>query len=628
MSSIIAQQAKLDLELVPKEKRLEIRKCNGILNLGKIQREPTFQVVLDALALTPCYSAFLVTTDVPIDIFKICPRVQGQDFDVLSTDDEIVPFLRELRHTREINSLNDVVVDHMHQPWRTFYDLINKSLSGKTTGLDKLCLFRAQTPSGESSPKLTTVPVSTEAPTRKSKRVKRPAKKSTETPASGVVIRETPEMPLSKKKEKVDVTRGKGIKLLSQVALTEDAQFEEVRKKNMRDFHKTRPSGSGTVTKTALSVTKIKPSTTSEGTGIKPEVPDVAEEESSESKAESWENDEDDSNDEQANEPVDTNEGFVQEEDTDAVMTNVQQGNENLEILQVIEDADVTLSTVPQETEVPVTSSSHSFDLAAKFLNFLNIPHSDAKIVSPIDVYIQHEVPSQQTPTLLTVPVSVISDSSQVFSTVSHNLYHPLLLHHNNQHPHHHHQLKLQILHLHFLISHQFSNSTTESQHWKKKLLSSKMILSTLNESYLAAPEQKECYEGLKKSYDLEKTIFSTYGKVYSLKRSRKDKDEDPFAGSDRGLKKRKTSKDAEPAKSPKAKESQSSSSKGDKSKLESSRKSVQSEELEFKVADSDMPHDQEENLGNDDEEPKEKVASKRDWFIKPTQPQGLPNPD
>ncbi|GJR50860.1 zf-CCHC domain-containing protein [Tanacetum coccineum] len=62
---LTVQQAKLDLELVPKEKRLEIRKCNGRLNPGKIQREPIFQVVLDALALTSCYSTFLITADVP-----------------------------------------------------------------------------------------------------------------------------------------------------------------------------------------------------------------------------------------------------------------------------------------------------------------------------------------------------------------------------------------------------------------------------------------------------------------------------------------------------------------------------------------------------------------------------------
>nr|GEV64549.1 hypothetical protein [Tanacetum cinerariifolium] len=53
MSFITAQQARLDLELVPKEKRIEIRKCNGRLNPRKIQREPTFQVILDALDLSP-----------------------------------------------------------------------------------------------------------------------------------------------------------------------------------------------------------------------------------------------------------------------------------------------------------------------------------------------------------------------------------------------------------------------------------------------------------------------------------------------------------------------------------------------------------------------------------------------
>ncbi|GJY41547.1 hypothetical protein Tco_0428817 [Tanacetum coccineum] len=74
-----------------------------------------------------------------------------------------------------------------------------------------------------------------------------------------------------------------------------------------------------------------------------------------------------------------------------------------------------------------------------------------------------------------------------------------------------------------------------------KKILIDKMDKS---ESYLAAPKYKECYEGLIKSYDLEKFLFSTYGKVYSLKRSRNDNDEDPSARSDRGLKKRKSSKD------------------------------------------------------------------------------------
>ncbi|GKE43412.1 hypothetical protein Tco_1470696 [Tanacetum coccineum] len=40
------------------------------------------------------------------------------------------------------------------------------------------------------------------------------------------------------------------------------------------------------------------------------------------------------------------------------------------------------------------------------------------------------------------------------------------------------------------------------------------------------------------------------------------------------------------------------------------------------------MPRDQEENLGNDDEEPKGKVASKRDWFTNPKRPQEPTDPD
>ncbi|GKE56237.1 hypothetical protein Tco_1495422, partial [Tanacetum coccineum] len=85
-----------------------------------------------------------------------------------------------------------------------------------------------------------------------------------------------------------------------------------------------------------------------------------------------------------------------------------------------------------------------------------------------------------------------------------------------------------------------------------KKILIDKMEKS---ESYLAAPEHRDCYDSLKNSYDLDKDFFFSYD-VYSLKRGRKDKDkdEDPSAGSDRGLKKIKTSKDAEPTKARKRK--------------------------------------------------------------------------
>nr|GEY23963.1 hypothetical protein [Tanacetum cinerariifolium] len=318
---------------------------NGRLNLRKTQRELTFQVVLDALALTPCYSVFLTTADVPEvymhqfwdsihkhdtfyrfridkkkkfylilktfrDIFQICPRVPGQDFDELPTDEDIVSFFKELGHTVEIKSITNVV-DQMHQPWRTFATIINKSLSGKITGLDKLrkpkltrlTLAMLHTPPKKerkfkkpASPKLSIVPVSPEEPKRKSKRVKRPAKKSINAPTIGFVIRDTHVTSLSKKKEKMTVEKHKGIELLSEVALTEEAQYEEVRKKNLRDFHKTHPSGSGIITKIAPSSAKINPSVTNEGTGAKTRVLNVTKEESTKSEAGSWGRDKDDNN--------------------------------------------------------------------------------------------------------------------------------------------------------------------------------------------------------------------------------------------------------------------------------------------------------------------------------------------
>ncbi|GKD45440.1 hypothetical protein Tco_1270085 [Tanacetum coccineum] len=128
-----------------------------------------------------------------------------------------------------------------------------------------------------------------EEPVQKGKRVKRSAKKSTTTPAAGIVIRKAHVETKSKRKEKekVDVARGKGIELLSEVALTEEAQIKEVRKKSSRDFHKTHPSGSGMVARIPPRVDKITHTITSEGTSDEPGVPDMTEDDSTEIESES-----------------------------------------------------------------------------------------------------------------------------------------------------------------------------------------------------------------------------------------------------------------------------------------------------------------------------------------------------
>nr|GFB47027.1 hypothetical protein [Tanacetum cinerariifolium] len=269
-----------DLELVSKENRLNIGKCNGRIPCGLKPRKETFQVVLDALALTPCYPAFVFIADVPEvymhqfwnsiykhhdfyrfkidkkkrfkltlevfgDILQIFPRIEDQDFDALPSEEDTVSFLRELSHTRVFNSLNDVVIDQMHQPKEASqkYEAVlpecltspqikeskaYKTYLGYATGTVPPKVARKFNKASLSNKDSVPVPADKE-PVQKGKRVKRSAKKSSTTPTTGIVIREPPVGTQSKIKEKVDVARGKGINLLSEVALTKEDQMKEVR---------------------------------------------------------------------------------------------------------------------------------------------------------------------------------------------------------------------------------------------------------------------------------------------------------------------------------------------------------------------------------------------------------------
>ncbi|GJS63095.1 hypothetical protein Tco_0677659, partial [Tanacetum coccineum] len=68
------------------------------------------------------------------------------------------------------------------------------------------------------------------------------------------------------------------------------------------------------------------------------------------------------------------------------------------------------------------------------------------------------------------------------------------------------------------------------------------------NKSYDKADYKRELYDALVKSYQTDKDLFDSYGEVFTLKRSRddRDKNQDPLVGSDRGTKRRKSSKEAE----------------------------------------------------------------------------------
>ncbi|GJU72452.1 hypothetical protein Tco_1263857 [Tanacetum coccineum] len=522
-------------------------------------------------------------------------------------------------------------------------------------------------------------PVLEAEPVKKAKRAKRPAKKSTTTPTASVIIGDTPDVSVSKKKAPARGDRGKGIELLSDAAVLEAAQVPDE--------------------------SEDKTTGTDEGTGTKPGVLDVPKYQSKRDD-ESWDDSEDDNDDDSKGDDdkadgdddkddgndahdsertnlddVDENPSFTlkdyheeehdeeyesdddyenvyEEEDADLYkdvdlrllgtehdkerkgdeeVTDADQNvSQEKSYEQVVEDAHVTL-TSSQKTESSKQSSSVSSDFASKFIILENVP-------PVVDEVFYDECQdssgrsSTQAPSLFTVLETVILETATAHTTTSYTkefekkaqekrkLYIDVI--EKSVKEIIKDEVKSQLTQIlpkeiydfatpviqrtitksleNVVLSKSssqpkstYETATSLTEFELKKILLDKLEKS---KSYRAAEVHRNLYDALVKSYQLDKDLFDSYGKAYSLKRSRedKDKDEDPRAGPDQGLKKRKTKKVVEPPRSSKSKDSQSSSSKGTKSQSKSSGKSDQ---------------------------PNVEAASKHDWFKKPERPP-TPDPD
>ncbi|GKB87726.1 hypothetical protein Tco_0959998, partial [Tanacetum coccineum] len=130
------QQQALDDAFVPREQRLRIGNCNYRFSTTFKPKEPTFQVALDVLSLTPFYQAFLISGSVPAiymhefwatisyhkhcikfkmnkknysfdmetfrDMLQICLNLPGQKFEDPPFEEDIVTFIRELGYPGDI----------------------------------------------------------------------------------------------------------------------------------------------------------------------------------------------------------------------------------------------------------------------------------------------------------------------------------------------------------------------------------------------------------------------------------------------------------------------------------------------------------------------------------------------
>nr|GFB50107.1 hypothetical protein [Tanacetum cinerariifolium] len=78
------------------------------------------------------------------EMLHISPQILGQSFAELPFKEETLKFLRFLRHNTHIKTLTDVNVNKLYQPWRSFTAVINKCLTGKSSGIDSLRISQAQ----------------------------------------------------------------------------------------------------------------------------------------------------------------------------------------------------------------------------------------------------------------------------------------------------------------------------------------------------------------------------------------------------------------------------------------------------------------------------------------------------
>ncbi|GJS06158.1 hypothetical protein Tco_0362954 [Tanacetum coccineum] len=134
-----------------------------------------------------------------------------------------------------------------------------------------------------------------------------PSKKSSRKQLPGVQIRETPGVSVSKKKTPTKAERSKRIDLLSEAALLEEAQVKKVLKRSRREttIHQAGGSGDGASLQPEVpNEPKGKSVDTHEGTGLKPGVPDVSKDNSSESEYESWGDSSDEANEQGDDEDV------------------------------------------------------------------------------------------------------------------------------------------------------------------------------------------------------------------------------------------------------------------------------------------------------------------------------------
>ncbi|GKA82541.1 hypothetical protein Tco_0789289 [Tanacetum coccineum] len=481
------------------------------------------------------------------------------------------------------------------------------------------------------SPKLKTVPASPKEPTQKGKRVKRPAKKATTSPSTGVVIRDTPDKSLRKPKKIKRETHklqasgsSEGADFESEVpdeqtGKTKDTS-EELDKDENDDFNDEDDDGgndddSGSNDNGDNDAQDSEQTDSDDDENPSFTLKDYEEEEHDEEYIFTLEKDKSDDEEKMYEEEDDDVTKALYEDlnitqglrDTD--MTNADQGREDLQndshefgFVQKEDDGHVTLMNVHDKTkETPNFASLFWFEqrvstLETKLSEFNQI-NQFADVVSSISGIIDNYIASKMKDAVdvaVQLQTNKFRDEAQTENQEFLNQVDSIIKAIIKE------QVQAQVSKIMPKIEKYVTESlgaevlvrstnqpqtsyavaASLSKFELKKILIDKI---EENKSINISDIQKDLYNALVESYNFEKDIISSYGDVVTLKRGRddQDKDEDPSAGLNRGSKKKRSGKEVESSKEPTHKESKStSSSKGaSRSQPKSSGKSAQAEE-------------------------------------------------
>nr|GEX79564.1 hypothetical protein [Tanacetum cinerariifolium] len=580
--------------------------------------------------------AFLVTADV-LEIYM-------QEFWATA-----MVYHHSIRHNEEIRRLTDVNINKLHQPWRSFAAIINKCLSGKSSGYDSLWLSQAQILWGSyhkrnvdfayllwedfvyqvehkdskksnemyyprftkviihyfmskdpSIPKrnkvnwhyvrddqmFTTIKL-TKASVRKTKSSSDTTVTPPPTAAAGTRL-----FTSAKGKQPAKASKAKSLTALFEVAMTEAEQLKLATKRSLQQTHISQASGSGT----------------DEGTGTIPGVPDVPTEEFDEEiswKSSDKGDDDDDDDQEEGDDGDDQEEGNNDDQDSG------KEGEEFIHPRLSIHDKEETrdeenfdhIPKTPKNTDDEVQQAPTPLTTAPSTLlqnlpNFGSLFGFDHRIKTLEDNFFEFVQTNQ---------FDRLHDEAQADNEVF---------------------LKNLDENIQKIIKEQVKEQTSYavaadlSEMELKKILIEKI---EGNKSIHRSNEQRNLIKALVEAYESDKIILNTYGDTVTLKRRRDDdadKDEEPSAGSDRGSKRRREGKELESASAPKEKVTRSAGKSTQRSK------SQQTSTSEFATAEEPMQttHEMEElshlefEIGADDQ-PIAKHSQHPEWFSQQKKP-------